>query len=61
MTMSEPCNLYVPNYGTPMAIADAILRECDDETLADVLYYIECYVKRRNSLVCENPDKECAE
>ena len=45
MRMDSPCNLYAPTGSTPMSIADAILRECDTETLAEVLYYIDCYLK----------------
>ena len=45
MRMDTPCNLYAPAGTTPMTIADAILRECDTETLAEVLYYIDCYLK----------------
>ena len=46
MKMNEACNLNVPTGATPMTIADAILRECDDETLKDVLYYIDCFLKK---------------
>lgn len=46
MRIDEPCNLYVPTGATPMTIADAILRECDADTLDEVLYYIVNYVKR---------------
>lgn len=45
MRMNDPCNLNVPTGATPMTIADAILRECDSETLAEVLYCIDCYMK----------------
>jgi len=45
MRMNDPCNLNVPAGATPITIADAILRECDTETLAEVLYYIDCYLK----------------
>ena len=45
MRMDSPCNLNVPAGATPMTIADAILRECDTETLAEVLYHIDCYMK----------------
>ena len=45
MRMNDPCNLNVPTGATPMTIADAILRECDTETLSEVLYYIDCYMK----------------
>ena len=46
MKMNEPCNLIVPTGATPMTIADAILRECDSDTLDEVLYYIVNYIKR---------------
>lgn len=46
MKMNEPCNLNVPTGATPMTIADAILRECDNETLQEVLYYIDCFMKK---------------
>ena len=46
MMMDSPCNLYAPAGTTPMTIADAILRECDQETLEEVLHYIDCYLKR---------------
>lgn len=45
MRMNDPCNLNAPAGATPMTIADAILRECDKETLTEVLYYIDCYMK----------------
>ena len=46
MKMIEACNLNVPPGATPMTIADAILRECDNETLEEVLYYIDCFMKK---------------
>ena len=45
MKIERPCNLDVPTGATPMTIADAILRECDEEVLRDVLYYIDCFLK----------------
>ena len=51
MRMDSPCNLYAPAGATPMTIADAILRECDTETLAEVLYYIDCYLKFYNKTI----------
>ena len=44
MKMENPCNLEVPAGATPMTIADAILRECDRETLEEVLYFIDCFL-----------------
>ena len=46
MKMESACNLDVPASSTPMTIADAILRELDNETLEEVLYYIDCVLKR---------------
>ena len=46
MKIERPCNLDVPTGATPMTIADAILRECDYETLTDVLYFIDCYLQK---------------
>lgn len=46
MKIENPCNLEVPTGATPMTIADAILRECDRETLEEVLYYIDCYLNK---------------
>lgn len=46
MKMESACNLDVPAGSTPMTIADAILRELDNETLEEVLYYIDCFLKR---------------
>ena len=46
MKMENPCNLEVPAGATPMTIADAILRECDKEILEEVLYYINCFLKK---------------
>lgn len=43
MKMDKPCNLDVPSGATPMTIADAILRELDEETLDEVMYYIGCF------------------
>lgn len=54
MRTNEPCNLDVPDGATPMTIADAILRECDDEVLDEVLYYIDCFRKYRRN---EQDDK----
>ena len=51
MRMNDPCNLNVPAGATPMTIADAILRECDTETLAEVLYYIDCYMKFHDNTI----------
>lgn len=45
MKIERPCNLDVPTGATPMTIADAILRELDNETLEEVLYYIDCFLK----------------
>lgn len=45
MKIERPCNLDVPTGATPMTIADAILRELDSETLKEVLYYIDCFLK----------------
>lgn len=45
MKIERPCNLDVPTGATPMTIADAILRELDNETLKEVLYYIDCFLK----------------
>lgn len=44
MKMENPCNLEVPAGATPMTIADAILRECNRETLEEVLYFIDCFL-----------------
>lgn len=46
MKMENPCNLEVPAGSTPMTIADAILRECDRETLEEVLYFIDCFLNK---------------
>ena len=48
MKMERACNLDVPTGATPMTIADAILRELDNETLEKVLYYIDCFLKQHN-------------
>ena len=48
MKMNEACNLNVPTGATPMTIADAILRELDNETLEEVLYYIDCFMNQHN-------------
>ena len=48
MKMERACNLDVPTGATPMTIADAILRELDKETLEEVLYFIDCFLKRYN-------------
>ena len=48
MKMERACNLDVPTGATPMTIADAILRELDNETLEEVLYYIDCFLERHN-------------
>ena len=55
MTMERACNLDVPTGATPMTIADAILRELDSETLEEVLYYIDCFIKRHK----EGSESEC--
>ena len=57
MKMIEACNLNVPPGATPMTIADAILRECDNETLEEVLYYIDCF-KKKNGKECEQNENE---
>ena len=57
MKMIEACNLNVPPGATPMTIADAILRECDNETLEEVLYYID-YFKKKNGKECEQNENE---
>jgi len=51
MTMERACNIEVPTGATPMTIADAILRELDSETLEEVLYYIDCFLKRNEGVI----------
>ena len=53
MRMNEVCNLEVPTGATPMTIADAILRECDNETLQEVLYYIDCFMEKHGFKECD--------
>lgn len=48
MKLERACNLDVPTGATPMTIADAILRELDNETLEEVLYYVDCFLKQHN-------------
>lgn len=40
--------LYLASGSTPMTIAELVCRECQGDTdiLQDVVYYIECYIKR---------------
>ena len=57
MKMIEACNLNVPAGATPMTIADAILRECDDETLQEVLYYIDCFMKKNGKECVQNDNR----
>lgn len=54
MKIERPCNLDVPTGATPMTIADAILRELDNETLKEVLYYIDCFLKTCTKEVTQN-------
>ena len=58
MRMDSPCNLYAPAGATPMTIADAILRECDRETLTEVLYYIDCYMKFYGETIKKRIDED---
>ena len=58
MRMDSPCNLYAPVGATPMTIADAILRECDTETLAEVLYHIDCYMKFHGETIKKRIDED---
>lgn len=58
MRMNDPCNLNVPAGTTPMTIADAILRECDSETLAAVLYYIDCFLKFHGKTIVDAAESE---
>lgn len=58
MKMIEACNLNVPTGATPMTIADAILRECDNETLEEVLYYIDCFMKKNVFKECKQNDNK---
>lgn len=43
MQLERACNLDIPSGATPMTIADAIIRATDNETLEEVLYYIDCF------------------
>ena len=37
----------VPNGATPLTIADAVIRECNDkDVIEDVIYYLQVYVQR---------------
>lgn len=39
--------LHVENGGTPMTVADAIIKECcDREWLEDVIYYLNAFITR---------------
>lgn len=57
MKMEKACNLDVPIGATSMTIADAILRELDSETLEEVLYYIDCFLKRHKYTEVIRDDK----
>lgn len=61
MKMENPCNLEVPAGSTPMTIADAILRECDRETLEEVLYFIDCFLNLYKHGMNKNGDEEDAD
>lgn len=44
---NEYAKIQTPDGATPLTIADAVIRECDEkETIEDVIYYLKCYVKR---------------
>ena len=58
MRLEKPCNLDVPKGATPITIADAILRELDSETLKEVLYYIDCYLKHHKFYVGSGANDE---
>lgn len=49
MQLERACNLDIPSGATPMTIADAIIRATDNETLEEVLYYIDCFLNTRNT------------
>ena len=44
--------LRTSNGSTPMTVAELVVREClsDDEWLKDIVYYIECYIKRNQKV-----------
>ena len=47
MKIERTCNIDAPAGTTPMTIADAIVRECNDrDILEDVIYYLNCYIER---------------
>jgi hypothetical protein len=48
---SKPSYLYLQSGSTPMTIAELVCKEClgDNDTLKDVVYFINCYIDRYNS------------
>lgn len=48
----------VQNGGTPMSIADAVIREVNDkEILEDIIYYLQVYINREYTSEVSNDER----
>lgn len=46
--------LVMPQNATPLTVADALIRWCNDKGfLEDVMYYVECYYNREVRKECD--------